>query len=273
MKSLLVILILSTNSYAGSFSYGDSYLFQSGSSTLTSGLNPSTHEPLGDSDWLVSYSAPNAGSCNEFSTTGYIYNDGSVALLDIQYVPTTNSTCTGLSVVGDVSHSASFFSVGIVQETFFNSESITCSDTGSCAVNLNLELSNQKFAHFAPTNGENGTNSGVVNSFLYNYKTLNFSSSDGTGGNAGTPDMSTPSSSTKYCVYKRDRTSDGSSSAFAKDPEIKIKKINWTPYTQGAAGSTGTSVTSSSGKSYVIKGLDYSQIYWLGQDNILDFGL
>jgi hypothetical protein len=269
VKILIIGLLLTTAVNAQNLA--DSVVTSVISNTITSGLNPVTHDPLPGSDWTVSLSAPNAGTCSEFSATDNIFNDGPTDFIDIQYVPISNTTCSGVVVTGDVLHTAVFNNLGMVQESFFNTEDITCNLTSQCAVTLVDTVSNQKFAHFTPTSGTSGSESGQVNSFLYNYNSLIFSTISSIGGTAGTSNMTVPNTSVKYCVLKRDQVSDGNSSNFAKNPEINIQKIFWTPYTQGANGISGFGTGSALKKSNVIKGLDYSQIYWLGQDNILGF--
>ena len=240
---------------------------------MIEGVNPITHDIILDSGWDKKYSKINAGNCSEYDSDEYIYNDGYDSIVDMQYVPITNTTCAGVSVPGDTNHTVIFSNSGTVQEPFFESENIVCSpSSSSCAANWSLTISSQKYANFKPTNGQSGTSSGKVRAFLYNYNSLNFSASGGNGGIAGLANMTVPNTIAKYCVAKRDLTTDGASSAYAKTPDIKMHKILWTPYTQGVNGKPGTSYNNTV-KSYVIKGLDASQIMWLGSDNVLGFGL
>ena len=275
-RNIFFIFIIFSTSFlkASDFNFysNDSYTFNSSNSIITTGLNPVTGQPLNNSDWKVANSSPNAGNCSALSSAGYVYNFGTQNLTDVQYVPTSNTTCSGVTLLGDVNHITTYTNAGTVQEAFFPSQTYTCNSSSSCPATLSITNTNQNFANFQPTQGQNGTDAGVVKLFTYNYSNLNFTTGNGTGGIGGTANMPVQSPVTKYCIYKRDLTTDVASSSYASNPIVNIDIIQWVPYVQGVNGGIGTSSTNTTNQSKVIKGLDYSQIYWLGNDNIINFG-
>lgn len=268
LKIKISILILSNSSTLFAQSITNSFVFFSEQEQLSSGLNPVTSEPLPGSDWTVKYSTANIGTCAAFASDGHIYNDGLIFKTKVSYKDKTSLDCSGLTIDDDPNNIVTWIDQGVVQESFFPDEILSCGIGTMCDANQNIIHEGKNFATINPTAGGNATSSGKSDLFLYNFKSLTNSGSNGSAGIGGKANLPKNPSTTKYCLYLRDVTTDNRTSSYAKNPEVSLRVITWKPIQQGPNASNGTGVGTVQ-KTTVIKGLDSSQRYWIGRGDVL----
>lgn len=274
---------------------------------LTVGFNPlsTNHERLYDpidgriSDWTVAYQLAGKTfsgfkcdqSSNEITEDGYIINtadyyinknngcdvpDGyDYSREDLRSVPSSDV----------LNYNLLWLDLGLSPDPLGTTETIKCSFGGNCVEDQSslipkpqatIDLFKNEYplslATFSPTPGSRPILSGSNTAFLYGYQNLNYSNRIGIPGLGGGADLPTVSASQKYCYKKRDATTEPglAKSFYAEHPQLNFLKINWKPFNENPTASDGDPGTLKNGKTAIIKGLDSSVRFWLGNDNVLN---
>ena len=275
---------------------------------LTVGFNPlsTNHERLYGidgkiSDWTVTYQLAGRTfsgqkcdqSTNEIIEDGYIINTA-------DYYINKNNSCDvpdgfdysredyrSVPSSDSLNYNLIWLDLGLSPDPLGTTETIKCSFGGNCVEDLstttpktqaNIDLSKNEYplslTTLSPTAGTRPILSGNNTAFLYGYENLNYSNTTGIPGVGGRADLPaiTPAQSVKYCYRKRDATTEPelSKSFYAEHPKLDFLKINWKPFIENPTSSDGDPGTLKNGKTTVIKGLDSSVRFWMGNDNVLN---
>lgn len=262
--NLLILLFLNIDLQAQYNQNG--VVLEDYSETLTTGINPVTNELLEGSDWVLKKTAANRTNCNEFSDEIYLYKQVDVTKID--YTEMTNS-CSVIPIVEDIDGVVSWTDMGGVQESFFDLETIVCGVGQSCGLNQNLQYENKFFSAINPTPGIDGTKAGNVDLIIYNATNIVNTLSDGSAGLGGVADLYYNPTSIKYCSMYRDASTDGRNSIYAKNPVLDMKIITWKAFNEGPSMPGGSNASTNS-KSYILRGIDDTNRYLIGVQNILN---
>ena len=167
--------------------------------------------------------------------------------------------------------SLSWIDFGLVADPEGTMETINCKFSDDCGFTTIKTETNGSLMTINPTQGGSPLSAGKTTALVYNYNNLYHSNSLGFPGVGGKANISNIPTSIKYCYKKRDATTEPelTMSSFAKEPVLEFMKINWSPFTQGVGANDGSVSGTTAGKTTVIKGIDSSVRYWIGEDNVL----
>lgn len=267
MKNLLLLTfsILCLNAY----SYSDFAIHEENVANLTLGLNPVSHEPLSGSDWTIEQSTAFRGNCDEF--VEHVYNDGDYVFTYEDYLDPSMNNCATASHPLDTDNVIAWSDNGLVQDAAFGTNTKICSKDILCdGVNQQILYSTESFGPSNPTPGVNGSNAGRVDVFAYKINSVTVDNSNGTGGLGGDADLAGNTPATRYCVELKDASTHGTSSTYAEVPNLKIKIVNWTPFTEGGDAPDGTAGTEGYKQINIHTHIDESMRYWIAEDTIFN---
>lgn len=232
---------------------------------LSTGLNPVDSLPAEGSNWEVRLSDFFAGGCGEFNE--HIYYQEDLEESFVQYIGPSVANCSGVSHEDDINSKLTWTDLGIVQEDFFGTELLECNlEEINCDISQELTKEEQIFSSLTPEDGGDGTESSFAEIFAYDSPNFVLEATSGSGGSGGVNNLNIYSSR-RYCIDLKDYST-GSETIYAKNPIVKIIDYNWTPIYSSEDGSDGESKSSVVKQSRILNGLDYSQLYWLGSDNV-----
>jgi hypothetical protein len=141
-------------------------------------------------------------------------------------------------------------------------QSTTCNyDDNLCFINTIKDEHTEYKYYFTPTPGTKAILAGSINVFVYNYNNLIYSNAVGVYGAGGKADLSLPldPSPIKYCWSLN--------SIPANNPTLTILKITYRPFIQTPDANSGLPGVLHDGTTTIIRGLDTSMRFWLGNDN------
>lgn len=219
--------------------------------TITEGLD-SRGEPLSSSDWSVVITDSHEYGCQNIPTHPYYIGEKQQQL--IQYFSKDTPDCSQASSAYDALERIDWQDLGLVQNSEFGLVSLDCNPNtreGCDEVILNVTNINQSLVALNPTEGLNGTSSGSVDIFSYDYESLSSVNRAGTGGRGGTLNLNLPQSRPQ-CVRIFD-SQDGEE--YARTPTMNVIQYNWQPITSSGGANSGVDGDNSKGKTTLIKGL------------------
>lgn len=252
--------------------------------TLTVGLNPlsDNFEPLYDpvtqkySDWTLK--VMKAGEVCDQSTNETFPSDRFVTSNVDYYINKDNSCAVPdgfdytLEDPRALPHILTWNDLGLVPDPDGRTETFKCKFEEDCpGITSNKTELSQSLLSINPEPGLSPILSGKTTALLYNYKTIDSSNKIGFPGLGGKADLPAMPVSTKYCYVKHDATTELTltKSEFAQRPTLDFKKINWKPFVEGPSATDGAVGSKKNQSTSVIKGLDPSVLFWIGNDSVL----
>ena len=167
--------------------------------------------------------------------------------------------------------SASEVNQGIVRSPDLDTESLQCFFNGTCDLLTEKKTYSSSIITLNPTRGTKANLSGNTTVIAYNYENLTYSNFTGTYGIGGTNDLSQMLGGDviedQYCYKALDYDNYDDNTFYQDNPYLIFHKIRWEPIIEGGIASDGLPGQKKNGTTTVIKGIDNSLRYWLGNDN------
>jgi len=142
----------------------------------------------------------------------------------VQYTNKENTACTGISDPQDPNNRAFWQYTGIVQDSSFGTETVSCG-IGTCAVNSSVSDLSRQLDTIVPGDGESGTVQGKGLLFVYDIKNSSTRALSGGAGSVGNADISI-NPQTRICAKIDDATA-GITTEQAKSPFVSFRRYSW----------------------------------------------
>lgn len=171
----------------------------------------------------------------------------------VQYTNKENTSCTGINDPQDPNNRAFWQYTGIVQDSSFGTETVSCG-IGNCAVNSSVSDLSRSLDVIVPGDGESGTIQGKGLIFVYDIKSSSTRALSGGAGEVGTADISI-NPQTRICAKIDDATA-GITTEQAKNPFVSFRRYSWQALKSAGGANPGSNPPSTGNSVEVFKKLD-----------------